>query len=139
MLKKVCILLIYSFFFRSSFRATVLTAADLYIVLLDTIRSKPDSAGHGSEGYYFAVNGQYSAIEVARTISEALVDLGAGESREPAAFTTEETDKFFGVCRFSQILSHPGANSWILLYLSFRKLGCSTRQTATQGQTAPAP
>jgi len=70
--------------------------ADLYIVLFNTIRSKPDSAGHGSEGFYFAVNGQYSALEVARTISEALVDLGSGESREPAAFTTEEADKFFG-------------------------------------------
>jgi len=70
--------------------------AELFIVLFDTIRSKPGSAGHGSEGYYFAANGQYSALEVARAISEALVDLGAGQSREPAVFTPEEVDKFFG-------------------------------------------
>jgi len=82
------------FVFHSSF---YVTAADLYIILFDTIRTKPDSAGHGSEGYYFAENGQYSALEVARAISESLVDLGAGESREPAAFTAEESKEFFGV------------------------------------------
>jgi hypothetical protein len=73
------------------------TAADLYIILFNTIRTEPDSAGHGSEGYYFAENGQYSALEVARAISETLVDLGVGKSREPAAFTAEECEKFFGV------------------------------------------
>jgi len=105
MLKKVgCSPFFHSSFYQSPLiYATALTAADLYIILFDTIRSKLDSAGHGSEGFYFAANGQYSALEVACTISEALVDLGAGESREPAAFTTEEADKFFGVCRFSQV------------------------------------
>lgn len=85
-------------FFRSSF---CVIAADLYIILFDAIRTQPDLAGHGSEGYYFAENGQYSALEVARAISENLVDLGAGESREPAAFTAEESEKFFGVRIFS--------------------------------------
>ncbi|KIM42989.1 hypothetical protein M413DRAFT_443806 [Hebeloma cylindrosporum] len=70
--------------------------ADLFIILFDAIRTKPKSTGHGSEGYYFAENGQYSALEVARAISEKLVDLGVGESREPAAFTAEESEKFFG-------------------------------------------
>ena len=93
---------------------TAPTAADLYIVLFDTVRSKPDSASHGTEGYYFAANGQYSALEVARTISEVLVDIGVGESREPAAFTQEEADKFFGVCRFSEVSSPSAANSQIL-------------------------
>ena len=82
------------FFLRCSF---YVTAADLYIILFDTIRTKPDLAGHGSEGYYFAENGQYSALEVAYAISENLVDLGAGESREPAVFTAEESKEFFGV------------------------------------------
>ena len=59
-------------------------------------------------------NGHYSALEVARSISEALVDLGVGESREPAAFTTEECDKFFGVRRSSQNFSPSDANNRIL-------------------------
>jgi len=82
------------------------TAADLYIVLFDAIRTRPNSAGHGPEGYYFAENGQYSAVEVARVISETLMDLGAGESREPAAFTTEESEKFFGVRPLSNLLPY---------------------------------
>jgi hypothetical protein len=85
----------FSFFFL--YNSFCGTAADLYIVLFNVIRTKPDSAGHGSEGYYFAENGQYSALEVARAISENLVDLGAGKSREPAAFAAEECEKLFGV------------------------------------------
>jgi len=89
---------------RFSHSSFYVTAADLYITLFDAIRTRPNSAGHGSEGYYFAENGQYSAVEVARLISETLVDLGAGESRQPAAFTPEESEKFFGVRPLSNLL-----------------------------------
>ena len=92
-----CTFIFHSLFFFSFHLSFYVTAADLYIILFDTIRTKPSLAGHGSEGYYFAENGQYSALEVAHAISENLVDLGAGESREPAVFTAEESKEFFGV------------------------------------------
>lgn len=70
---------------------------DLYLILFDTIRSRPEAAGHGAEGYYFAENCEYSGIELARVISEALVEFGIGTSKEPSAFTQAELDTFFGV------------------------------------------
>ncbi|KAF8817124.1 NAD(P)-binding protein [Phlegmacium glaucopus] len=70
--------------------------ADLYIILFDAIRSSSDGAAHGLHGYYFVENCEYSAIELARAISEALVDLGVGTTREPSAFSQEECDKYFG-------------------------------------------
>ncbi|KAF8158469.1 hypothetical protein B0H34DRAFT_846653 [Crassisporium funariophilum] len=69
--------------------------ADLYVVLFDAIRTNPSGVPHGREGYYFAENCEYSAEEVARAISEALVDLGVGTSREPSAFTEEECGKYW--------------------------------------------
>ncbi|PPQ79216.1 hypothetical protein CVT25_002822 [Psilocybe cyanescens] len=69
---------------------------DLYLILFDTIRSRPEAAGHGAEGYYFAENCEYSGIELARVISEALVEFGVGTSKEPSAFTQAELDTFFG-------------------------------------------
>ncbi|KAF8817125.1 NAD(P)-binding protein [Phlegmacium glaucopus] len=70
--------------------------ADLYIILFDAIRSSPDGAAHGPHGYYFVENCEYSAVELARAISEALVDLGVGTTREPSAFSQEESEKYFG-------------------------------------------
>uniref|UniRef100_A0A8H8CEH7 NmrA-like domain-containing protein n=1 Tax=Psilocybe cubensis TaxID=181762 RepID=A0A8H8CEH7_PSICU len=69
---------------------------DLYIILFDAIRNSPDNVAHGTEGYYFAENFEYSGIELARATSEALVELGIGSSSEPSAFTQEELDTFFG-------------------------------------------
>ncbi|KAF8956984.1 hypothetical protein BDZ97DRAFT_1670608 [Flammula alnicola] len=70
--------------------------ADLYRIIFDSIRSNPDAAGHGSEGYYFVENTVYSGLEVGRAISEALVDLGIGTSREPNALSQEECVTFYG-------------------------------------------
>ena len=72
-------------------------AADLYIKLFDVVRKDPDAAGHGPEGYYFAENFEYSGLEAAQTISEALHELGVAASTEPSAFTQEELEKNFGV------------------------------------------
>ncbi|KAF8969167.1 hypothetical protein BDZ97DRAFT_1915527 [Flammula alnicola] len=71
--------------------------ADLYRIIFDTIRSNPDAAGHGPEGYYFVENNiEYSGLDAARAISEALVDLGLGTSREPSPFSQEELEAFYG-------------------------------------------
>ncbi|KAF8956987.1 hypothetical protein BDZ97DRAFT_1924934 [Flammula alnicola] len=69
--------------------------ADLYRVIFDTIRSNPDAAGNGPEGYYFVGNTEFSGLEMGRTISEALVDLGVGTSREPRALSQEECETFY--------------------------------------------
>ncbi|KDR82445.1 hypothetical protein GALMADRAFT_134061 [Galerina marginata CBS 339.88] len=70
--------------------------ADLYLVLFDVVRKNPDATGHGPEGYYFAEVFEYSGIEAAATISEALFELGIGSSSEPSAFSQEELDKYYG-------------------------------------------
>ncbi|KAJ3516694.1 hypothetical protein NLJ89_g966 [Agrocybe chaxingu] len=61
--------------------------ADLYLLLFDAIQGDPQGV---PSGYYFAENGEYTAIELATAISEALVDLGVGNTREPSPFTIEE-------------------------------------------------
>ncbi|PPR05405.1 hypothetical protein CVT24_008019 [Panaeolus cyanescens] len=70
--------------------------ADLYILLLDTVLSDSSKAGHGKEGYYFAECLHYSYLEMANTISEALVELGIGEHREANALSEEEVQKHIG-------------------------------------------
>jgi nucleoside-diphosphate-sugar epimerase len=67
---------------------------DLYLILFDIVRQNPEAIGHGPEGYYFAENSEFSAIEVAQTISEALFELGVASSKEPSACSQEELDKF---------------------------------------------
>ena len=78
-------------YFLSDFLCPV---ADLYIILFNAIQSNPDRTAHG---YYFSENCEYSGIELARAISEALVDLNIGTTREPSAFSQEECEKYFGV------------------------------------------
>lgn len=70
---------------------------DLYVILFDAIRSSPGGTAHSPQGYYLAESCEYSAIGLARAISEALVDLGVGTTREPSAFSQEECEKYFGV------------------------------------------
>ncbi|CAA7267190.1 unnamed protein product [Cyclocybe aegerita] len=65
--------------------------ADLYLVLFDAIRTRPDEV---PRGYYFSENLEFAFIEEATAISEALVELGVGNSREPSAFTVEEEKNF---------------------------------------------
>ncbi|KJA17461.1 hypothetical protein HYPSUDRAFT_1017943 [Hypholoma sublateritium FD-334 SS-4] len=80
--------------------------ADLYLILFDAILRDPESAGHGTEGYYFVENFQYSALEVAQAISEGLVEQGIMTTPEISPFTLEEGEKYFGT--FWPLL---GANS----------------------------
>ncbi|KAF9496795.1 NAD(P)-binding protein [Pleurotus eryngii] len=70
--------------------------ADFFIILLDTALDKPDALGHGADGYYFGESGEHSLYDVGKAVAEALVDLGIGQSREPATFTKDEVDKYFG-------------------------------------------
>lgn len=71
--------------------------ADLYVVLYDAIKEHPDSTGHGREGFYFGESGEHNMYEVGQAVSQALVDVGKGKSREPTTFTQEEIDKYFAV------------------------------------------
>ncbi|CAA7267188.1 unnamed protein product [Cyclocybe aegerita] len=67
--------------------------ADLYLILFDAVRANADKV---PRGYYFTENLEFSFIEEAAAISEALVELGVGNSREPSPFTVEEGEKYFG-------------------------------------------
>ncbi|KAJ4490122.1 NAD-binding protein [Lentinula aciculospora] len=79
---------------------------DLYSLLYDAIQSEHPMAGHGREGYYNAGHEDYSMRQLAKSISQALVELNRGTNLEPSPFTQEELDKFFG-----QFASFFGSNS----------------------------
>ncbi|KAF5336915.1 hypothetical protein D9611_002863 [Ephemerocybe angulata] len=77
--------------------------ADLYLRLFDAARSPSSSIGHGREGFYFAENCEYSALEIAQEAGRVLHKLGAAEVREPDVFSEEEIQASFGA--FWEILS----------------------------------
>jgi hypothetical protein len=70
--------------------------AEMFEILLDATLSDPNLA-HGREGYYFAENGEYRLYDVAKAYSQALYDLGKGQSPEPTTYSADEVQKYFGV------------------------------------------
>ncbi|KAF9531406.1 hypothetical protein CPB83DRAFT_917504 [Crepidotus variabilis] len=68
--------------------------AQLYVVLLDSIRKNP-STGHGRDGYYFGENGEHTLYEVGKAIGEVLVAKGKTGDPEPTTFTKEELATYF--------------------------------------------
>jgi hypothetical protein len=78
--------------------------ADLYIDLYNAIIANPNEVGHGREGIYFGENGEHSMYEVGKVLAQLLVDAGKGKSPEPATFTQEEVDKYFGVCFYFAVI-----------------------------------
>ncbi|KAF5336566.1 hypothetical protein D9611_006508 [Ephemerocybe angulata] len=68
--------------------------ADVYMTVLNAILHNKNP-GHGREGLYFGENGEYTMYQLAKRISEVLVELGLGKDSEPSPFTTEEIDKYF--------------------------------------------
>lgn len=76
--------------------STMLTEADLYITLYDAIVADSDKVGHGTDGYYFGENGEYSWYDIAKAIGKAMVKLGLSKTDEPTTFTDEELVNFFG-------------------------------------------
>ncbi|CDO74489.1 hypothetical protein BN946_scf184979.g44 [Trametes cinnabarina] len=70
--------------------------ADLYIVLFDSIVSKPAQTGHGWDGFYFGENGEHTWYQISRAIGEAFVELGISKDPEPTSFSKDELVKYFG-------------------------------------------
>ena len=70
--------------------------AEMYEILLDATLSDPNLA-HGSDGYYFAENGEYKLYDVAKAYSKTLYDLGKGKSPDPTTYSAHEVQKYFGV------------------------------------------
>jgi len=66
--------------------------AELFITLLNCIISDPETAESGRLGYYFAENGEVTAIDTAFAISTALHELGLNQYTEPAPFSIEELE-----------------------------------------------
>lgn len=67
--------------------------ADFFIILFDAITSNPHGTAHGREGYYFGENGEYTQLQVATAVSEALVVKGLTKSVTPTPFTEDEYTK----------------------------------------------
>ena len=78
-------------------------AAELFITLFDTIRTNPDAAGHGWEGYYNGENGEYTWYELGKAVGQALVELGVASSAEPTTFAQEELLKYFPSLEFAYV------------------------------------
>lgn len=73
------------------------TVADFYIVLLQNIHADVNSVPHGREGFFFTVGDEHDMYTLSKAVSQALVDLGKGQSSEPSTFTKEEIEKYLGV------------------------------------------
>jgi len=71
--------------------------ADFYNLLLDATVTSRSDLGHGREGIYHAVNGEYNFYVQAEAISQALVSLGLGDNPLPSTFSAEEEKNYFGV------------------------------------------
>ncbi len=72
------------------------TVGIFYGKLFDYIRTNP-TAGHGRNGYYFAVADEHNMKDVGTAIAQALYSLGKIKNLEATPFKQEELDQFFGV------------------------------------------
>ncbi|CAL1702850.1 unnamed protein product [Somion occarium] len=77
--------------------------ANLFLVLFDTILSNPEKVGHGSEGYFFAENGEHTWYDLSKAIGEALVQAGLSKDSEPTSLTDDELIKYTGSVRGEQM------------------------------------
>ncbi|KAF8992276.1 NAD(P)-binding protein [Cyathus striatus] len=66
----------------------------LYVNLYDSVVKDPD-VGHGTEGYYFGENGEFTSFSVAKKIGEAMVELGKATTSDPIPLSQEELMKYF--------------------------------------------
>lgn len=71
---------------------------DLYVILFDSATKNPGKAGHGRDGYYFGIgnDSEYSMLQLASAIGEAMVEAGVHKESEPTTFAQEELAKYFG-------------------------------------------
>lgn len=70
--------------------------ADLYMVVFDGARQRPEETPHGREGIYYAEAGEHVLFDVCKRISEVLYSMGKSETPVPTPFTKEECLKYFG-------------------------------------------
>ncbi|KAI0351703.1 NAD-P-binding protein [Trametes cingulata] len=78
--------------------------ADLYILLLDALLSKPEKVSHGRNGWFFAANGEHSIRELHEAVAQMLFSLGRVKTTELIPYTKEELDKYFWGDYFAGLL-----------------------------------
>ena len=78
---------------------SLIPVADLYILLLEQILSGKPLA-HGRNGFYFGENGEYTAYDLCKVISEVLYDQGKSKSATPTTFTEDEMANLPGISFF---------------------------------------
>lgn len=83
---------------------------DLYVILFDSATKNPGKAGHGRDGYYFGIgnDSEYSMVQLASAIGEAMVEAGVHKESAPTTFAQEELAKYFGS---EEMAAYFGANS----------------------------
>ena len=71
---------------------------DLYVILFDSATKNPGKAGYGRDGYYFGIgnDSEYSMLQLASAIGEAMVEAGVHKESEPETFQKGELTKCFG-------------------------------------------
>ena len=54
------------------------------------------SIGHGHNGYYLGISGEYTMFGVASAIGEVMVKHGWAKEAQPTPYTEEEVKKYWG-------------------------------------------
>jgi len=69
-----------------------LLVADLFVILYDAIRADPDGTrvGHGKNGYYHGENGEWSWMQLAEAMGQALHTLDPSKPADVRSYTPEE-------------------------------------------------
>ncbi len=75
---------------------TLLTVAEIYMILFDNILKNPDKVGHGWQGFYFAENGEHPWLDISKAVGQAMHELKLTDNPEPTRFTVDELKKYFG-------------------------------------------
>ncbi|KAF9002129.1 NAD(P)-binding protein [Cyathus striatus] len=68
--------------------------SSLYTKLYESIANDPNTA-HGADGYYFAENGEGTALAIASMIGEALFKHGKVSTPDPVPLSQDEVIKYF--------------------------------------------
>lgn len=73
---------------------TLISVGEFFYILFSAIFSKRKLPSHGSEGYYFLENGEYSQKQIVKAVGAALYEFEEINSKEPVPLSKKEIEKF---------------------------------------------
>jgi hypothetical protein len=89
---------------------TLIIVGEFFYILFNAIFSKRTLPSHGSDGYYFLENGEYSQKQIVKAVGAALYEFEEINSEEPVPLTKEEIEKF------PQVVNPPSCAFAALMY-----------------------